>query len=421
MKQGLLICMCLAVVFVGAQNSSLDFSKDKKRYFQEKDWVRKAEMLEEFVHNELDFSESEMFQTELNKLRIYSKKSNNEFLMNYSNYLSIHYLVKKESFQESLKILNRLEKYFFTSSECRFMGFIHRYKGICLNGLARDFESLSEFEKSCKYFELCKNYTESTHSKTLGAVSLIKSKQYEKAKKIFDKAIPIMIQNKKYKTVFDYYNILSDMYSDMKDTNMVKYCNKMSYEFALKSKNLTTIALAQNNLAITRFYEGDIQESLELFNQALETRIKTGKKRLVCESYYNIASVYQEIKNYQQSEFYFLKSLELAKKNSLLMEEGDAYIALAQINKEIGNYKSANEFNENYIKVQEKIQIQNLKEMNTNSIISETENTFEFSENSSRTSWFKMYSSLFVLGMGYIVLIPILFRAYKNRQKANSV
>ena len=103
------------------------------------------------------------------------------------------------------------------------------------------------------------------------------------------------------------------------------------------------------------------------------------------------------------------------------MEEGDAYTALAQLNKGIENFEKANEYNEKYIEIQEKIQILNLKQMNTNSSFMDSSPTVDFSESRSKTSWFNMNSSLFILGIGYFILIPILFRTYKKRLKANSV
>lgn len=391
-----------------------------KGYYQEQDWMRKAEILEEVFLADVDDSEIEYFSNETELIIQKALHEKDQKMYSFACYVYSHMLATKENFTESLKLATKIKKYYSRTEEFRILAYLERIIGVSNIGLGNYLEALENFTKSVRFFKKTEDILNSTHSLALKANTLSNLGKMGQSFVYYEQCIRTMKKNKKYKTLFSYYNQLSDIYSEINDTAMVAWCNQKSYESAVKSKNQITIALAKNNLAIAHFYKGNIQKSLELFHSALNTRMKYGKKRLICESYFNIGSVYQEIEDFQNAKIFFSKSQSYALKHSLLPSQADATMALAEIYKNMGDFRSANEMNEEYIKIQEKIHLSSLQTAsNQQNILAELDKSSVYQPDKDKKN--NYYMMFIILLFGYLILAAwaVSFLVQK-RKKANS-
>ncbi len=280
--------------------------------------------------------------------------------------------------------------------------------------------------KSQQHFIKSNLPMEYLHSRALEAKVLIEFKQFKEAKEILFGCIDKMKVYKKYKAIFGYYNFLSDLFAEQNDIKMVAYCNQKSAEFALLSKNLNTIALSKNNLAIAEFYKGNIENSISFFKEALGTRLKLKKQKLVSESYYNLGTVYASNDQIKQAIEYFQKSLEISVNNELMKETSDAYQALAEIYESSGDYKMAFEMNKQYLEIKEQLYLLSIKDsenLNVLMINFEKENIDKGHDKSSLQWQNKITLLYFLCGIllaGYaIILFLFSQRRFRNRMSLN--
>ena len=389
-------------------------------YHKEKSWEKKVILLEEILDAGLDEIEFELFRIEVEKLYNYTVLKNDALSMNQSRLLLAHVLVTQHNFLEANKILMTTKIYFEKNKNEKYLGLIHRYLGMIQSGQDLDPIALSSFNASIDYYKKCNLPLEYTHSEALAASILIKFKAYDAAEKTIRRCIEFMTKKKKYITVFRYYNMLATIYSVKNENAKEKWANQKSYDYAVKSKNLTVISLAQNNLAIAKYFEGNIDEALKLFHKALETRINNGKIKLICESYFNIAEVYAE-NNRAKAKEYFNKSRNLAKKENLLTDEGDALLALSGLYDTEKDFKTSQLLLKEYIQVKEKIDELNSKEQ------IERSNTFNAYEVESvkigmgleketlKRNIKKFQTVVAVMSSGYLILMILYFLIRKRR------
>lgn len=348
---------------IHAENYLPKSLKDFKEYHLEKDLTKKAQLLERFIKEDEDEENFETYLSEIEKFILFSKKGMNLSLLNYGRFLYCFVLIDKPDINFPLEMLKASKIFFFKNKNLRKLGDIERLYGIYYNRLGKDNLARKSFNSSWRYFKSCNMRMEYIHSRALEAKMRVAQKEYSKSAKIIFGCIAKMEKYGKHKTIFGYYNFLSDLYSETGNIKMVKYCNKKSAEHALKSENLNTIALSKNNSAISEFYKGNTEGAITLFREALETRKKMKKYKLISESYYNIASVYTEISKNGLAIEYFNKSLEVAEANNLLAETADAYSALAEQFEKGSNLYMALKMSKLYLATKEKINLISTNEM----------------------------------------------------------
>ncbi len=331
-------------------------------YYKTKEGILKAQILDEINTNGLTESEHLLFEEETQKLSHYAMNTGDKELIYYTDFLWTFILIWRSEYDNALSLLKKIENHYVRLEDNRKLGYIYRNQGICFDGKGLRKDALHAFKKSITYFKDCNLPLEQVHGEALEANEWIYLKKFNEAQDVINRCILYMVEKKKYNTVFRYYHMLANSYSMQGLKEKEKWANLRSYEYALQSQNPVTISLAQNNLAIVNYYEGNLTEALDLFHEALKTRVKTGKKRLICESYYNIASVYEEL-DITKAKYFYNQSLELAKKNRLYTDECDALLALAQLSKNEKEYKSALVYLEEYIATKEKIQIEDTQEI----------------------------------------------------------
>jgi signal transduction histidine kinase len=82
------------------------------------------------------------------------------------------------------------------------------------------------------------------------------------------------------------------------------------------------IAEAYNALAIAQYAQSDYQNSLESNLAALEIRLQHGDDYSLLSSYSKVGNCHHELGNFDEALKYYLMSLEIAKKNDLVQQQG---------------------------------------------------------------------------------------------------
>ena len=393
-------------------------------YHSEKNWAKKGVILEEILQDGLDEIEFDEFLVESESLYNYSIKRKDELVLNKSRILIAHILVARNENNHAEKLLLHSKEFFLKTKSSKYLGFIHRYLGIINSSRDAYKSALSSYYSSIKYFKDFNLPIESVHSEALSASVLIKFKRYNEAEKTIKRCIQFMIKKQKYITIYGYYKMLANIYSEKNEKSKEKWANQKSYDYAVKSKNLTTISLAQNNKAIVEFYKGNLEESIRLFHKALETRINTGKTKLICESYYNIASVY-ETNNIAKAQEFYNKSRDLAKKEDLLADEGDALLALSELSRTQMDTDKALQLLREYLEVKEKMEGLNSKEQieSTNIFNAYELESLKIGMNAEnermKLDIRKIQLLVTILAIGYVVFFIFLLR--KRKKKINSI
>lgn len=337
-------------------------------YHAERDFTKKAFLLEDLLNEGLDEQDLDLFQSEVEKLLEHATKTQDVYLLNFSRFLYGYVYIKKEQYEVAEKITSSALAYFKKENDSRLLGFLYRDLGVIQLGQGKKNASLTSFRYSQDFFKESNNMIEYTHSRALEAKNLIYFKKFNEAIAIVKSCVPVMQKAKKYKSLFMYYNIFADVYSATGNKVKEAEANRQSARVAVKSGDPHTIALSKNNLAIANFYAGQTDSAIVYFESALETRKRMGKNRLVCETYYNLGSVYSALEDYPSAIAYFNLSMELANAHDLLIDLGDAYLALAEIYEALGQFKEATAMNKAYITVQEKVQQRNWLSSNESTV-----------------------------------------------------
>ena len=134
------------------------------------------------------------------------------------------------------------------------------------------------------------------------------------------------------------YARLGDIYRISEKLNLAEKFFKLSYQMAKKTNLTSPKAHALNNLAIVYFEKGDTIQARLHFQEALKLRESVNDVKSISESLYNLGDYHFYIEQYEQALYWYQKSTDLAKKNSLLKEEKDGLLAMAQVYKELKQF-----------------------------------------------------------------------------------
>ena len=157
------------------------------------------------------------------------------------------------------------------------------------------------------------------------------------------------------------YGRLGDIYRQKGDlVNGEKYF-QLSFKEAQAANMITPLGHAINNLAIIYFEKGDTTKARSYFQMGLKKRELANDVRAISESYYNMGDYQFYIGKPELAKGWYIRSYDYAKLHRLKNEQKDALYALATLYKEIGDYKSANMYLEQYITLEEQLIKQNLK------------------------------------------------------------
>ena len=160
------------------------------------------------------------------------------------------------------------------------------------------------------------------------------------------------LKRDKFEAVSSAYALLGTIAGLKSNFPLAKEYYRKSADFGFKSKATSLIAQAYNNMAIVFFQENNTNESLNYFQKALDLRIQTKNAKSISESYYNLGDYYSGVENYNEALIFYTKSEEYSKKMKLVKEELDAILAISEV------YKTQNKWEQAYQEMKKVVDLQ---------------------------------------------------------------
>lgn len=176
---------------------------------------------------------------------------------------------------------------------------------------------------------------------------------YEKATSVVQFYKNESLKYAKLEAVSNAYALLGAIEQRKNNIPLAMEYFQKSADFGQKCSSRSQIAHALNNLAIVHFELGETDKTLALFEEALDLRIKTGNAKNISESYFNIGGLYFELGDFKNASENYLRSKEVAEKNSLKRELLDALMAFTELYKAMGKNDLALNTMEEYAVLQE--------------------------------------------------------------------
>tara|TARA_R110000737_G_scaffold21837_3_gene40388 strand:- start:1246 stop:2538 length:1293 start_codon:yes stop_codon:yes gene_type:complete len=364
-------------IFVG--NSA--FGKDEfdlrlKKYKAEKNELKKSQLLIDLAteSENIHFNQIEKVAKELLESGV---KMNNKQSLNTGKFVLAICLLNNGKFDKAKEYLFVSKRYFSNGENVNVLAIINNYIGHCDYKGGRYKDAIESYKKAKYLWKSLDNASEANHSNSFIATALIPMGHLEKAKQIFKECIKHLLPLKKNRALSGYYGQLGEIYSTQEKRNEASYYFEKGAEYAFKSGDPATIARAQNYLAISKYFKGEVDDALQAFKSSLQYRIQSGDVKLVCESYYNIGSLYLETEKYDLAEEYFQLSIEEAKKHDLYQDQADALLEISNIYKNKKQFDQALIHLTNYTVIKEKM---------LNQLQTENENDAELVELLNRSS-----------------------------------
>ena len=178
--------------------------------------------------------------------------------------------------------------------------------------------------------------------KTEGIISLAEAYLLQNKEKLaieaYDEYISKATKAQNFRGLSTAYARLGDIYRISEKFDLAEKFFKLSYQMAKKTNLTSPKAHALNNLAIVYFEKGDTTNSHLHFQMALKLRESVNDVKSISESLYNLGDYHFYIEQYDKALYWYQKSTDLAKKNSLLKEEKDGLLAMAQVYKELKQF-----------------------------------------------------------------------------------
>jgi len=161
------------------------------------------------------------------------------------------------------------------------------------------------------------------------------------------------LMNSKYESAAIASAYLSTIEQDRDNVKDSQLYLEESIAYGEKSKSLVQLANSLTNKAILCFQLDKVDSSLVFFEDALNKRQQLGRPRLIVESYFNLASFYVFNEDYPQAISMISESIELARKNELLLDEYDGTELLAYIYEEQNDFENLTLVKQNMIALSE--------------------------------------------------------------------
>ncbi|MEM6687269.1 MAG: tetratricopeptide repeat protein, partial [Bacteroidota bacterium] len=197
------------------------------------------------------------------------------------------------------------------------MGQLLQQKGVYNRKKSNYTVALSRYQESQRIFlELKDSLNLSTNYHNIGVVF---EYQRERVKAIdnFKKAIAINKQLHNLKKLADNYNAIADNYFYVEQLDSVQYYFDQAiknYEFINNEEGIHQV-LANQSASLTRRKKH--KEALPLQLKNFEYLQTTNKKEALAESHFNLAHLYNQLKQFDKAMFHVNKAIDIAKNEKI--------------------------------------------------------------------------------------------------------
>ena len=148
----------------------------------------------------------------------------------------------------------------------------------------------------------------------------VAQKDFRLAEALLQHYLRESIRLKKWEAAANASAVLMDVFLGQNKIQQANKYAKKQLKFAEKCTVLYWKIDALTNLAIIRFYEGDVTQSISLFKRVLNFRKQEKLPVKLFEAYFNLYGVYFENDN-AKAELYLDTCLKIAQENQLLQSE----------------------------------------------------------------------------------------------------
>jgi two-component sensor histidine kinase len=183
-----------------------------------------------------------------------------------------------------------------------------------------------------------------------------------------------------------------------------------------------------SNMGSVYFYKKDFKKALQCYSQNEEFLRNSGMPEKKSSAYNNLANVYAKLKMYDKALLFAFKDLELCSANQLINRKQFAYESLNDIYIEMGDYKKAHEYLHKYVSLRDSI----LNE-DRNASIAEMQTKYETEKKDKELLQVNAEKdieiqrnltqrNLFIAVIVFVVLVVLIIGlAYRSKQRINKL
>ena len=283
--------------------------------------------------------------------------------------------------------------------------------------------ALKNYQTSLKLCNEINNKKEKAESLNKIGIVYKRTSNYDLALLTFNECLKMQMELKNTKEVGSLYLNIGAVYSMKQQHDTALYYTKKAmdtYDFS-KGNDQSLFALYNNNMgyAYEEFYKLD--SALMYYKIAINIAEDIDEYAYMASYYINIAYAYLKLENYKLSKEYFQKGIEIAKKNKLKSVQSEAYWGLYELNLKVENYKDATEYLENYIMLNDSVQIISnnveIEELRLIYDIEEKEKEIQLLERDKQITLIKQYVLIATIIIIIIVGLLIISRLKSDAEK----
>lgn len=149
---------------------------------------------------------------------------------------------------------------------------------------------------------------------------------YQQSMEYYFEALELVKKLEDEKVLGDLFNNIGNVYENREDYEQALQYYFQALEVAVKTNNQLTISATYNNIALIYDIQGKYEQALDYFLKSLEIDTKLEDKVGMSTVLGNIGNTYQEQGDYEHALEYYFKSLEISE--SIGDQEGISYSLL---------------------------------------------------------------------------------------------
>jgi two-component sensor histidine kinase len=351
-------------------------------------------------------------------------KAKYQFLMAAMERIRGHY-------QESSDLFKSFEAAAIVEKDTQMLASVNYQLGIVTEALGDLDQAVAYQFQSMDYYQMLGDSIPMINSlNNLGSIHR-KLQQYDKSEAYYSTALTLNIKAARLGAQADVHINLGNLYAEQG-----RYSDALPHY--IEGKHLDSITNFQNGLGydyenIGTMYARQKEYDLALVNykKSLAIREQMDQKYELTQIYIRLGELYREINNTRESESYLLKAKELTEETNAAESKSHVYKALSLLYRKQGEYKTAMDYQDQYIQVKDSmLNKSTADQISKLNIQYETEKkeqqitllTTEKELASTRLSAAR--KQLFGLTIGAIlvsILLLIIFRLYRKMQTQNGI
>ena len=346
------------------------------------------------------------------------------------NYLTLGEANKAEdSFVHSLAIFKKLNDQKGIADNYNFLGRIYEVKGIYDKAINYYIKSLRIREKIMDEIGI---------ASTLNSIGLIyfHQRNYKKAIQSFNNALEIVEKLDNNIGIASTLNNMAALYEKIDSTELAMESYLRVLEIDKQSGNKYGIASSLNNVGTMYHKMQEYTKAMQYYKEALAINKELDNKYGMTNALMNIGVIYELKQKYTLAVNYINQSLVLAREQGFIELEKNAYDELSYIYKELGDYRSAYEYEISYSKLRDSLQDEKNKK-----IIAEMDEKYQAEKREKeiqllkkdqelkdaeiakknakvkqqRTQMIALFAGILLL----VILAVVVLRAYRQKRQAN--